>query len=306
MEDNKKPLSKGRSANSNQKEPPTVDAAMILPPPPAKKQILKPLKLNNLDDVYKFGKTLKKYITDNKLSCTIQGREYAYVDGWKFALINFGIVPIVEEPVRMDAGKLAQIFSAYVEVTNKWGKKERILKTYFAGINEELAKRSKEKKAPDHELFVDYFSYKCSCNLKSIATGEIIGAGYAICTNIESKKTSFDEYSVASMSQTRAIGKAARNLIGFIMNAAGIEGTPAEEMEPLVDGMPPVGDPLDKPEPANVEDFTDMKIAINDCRTLQALEEIWVKNSNLHTNNIFKSLIFTRKKQITELVKKPQ
>ena len=36
--------------------------------PPVKKAVQKPLKLNNLEDVYSFAKKLRKYITDNKLS----------------------------------------------------------------------------------------------------------------------------------------------------------------------------------------------------------------------------------------------
>ena len=61
-------------------------------------------------------------------------------------------------------------------------------------------------------------------------TGLVVGSGYALCSKSEAKKKSFDEYAILSMAQTRAIGKAYRNLIGWIMKAAGYEATPAEEM----------------------------------------------------------------------------
>jgi hypothetical protein len=48
---------------------------------------------------------------------------------------------------------------------------------------------------------------------------------------MEKLKATFEEYAVASMSQTRAIGKAYRNLLGFVMKSAGYADTPAEEMD---------------------------------------------------------------------------
>ncbi len=61
--------------------------------------------------------------------------------------------------------------------------------------------------------------------------GRIVSTGFALCSKDELKKKSFDEYAILSMAQTRAIGKAFRNLIGWIMKLAGYEGTPAEEIK---------------------------------------------------------------------------
>jgi len=62
-------------------------------------------------------------------------------------------------------------------------------------------------------------------------TQEVVGTGFALCSKAESKKASFDEYAILSMAQTRAIGKAFRNLIGWIIKLAGYESCPAEEMK---------------------------------------------------------------------------
>jgi hypothetical protein len=59
----------------------------------------------------------------------------------------------------------------------------------------------------------------------------VVGVGVAICTNKEKGKTAFDEYAVLSMAQTRAVGKAYRLNIGWIMKLAGFESTPFEEMQ---------------------------------------------------------------------------
>jgi len=62
-------------------------------------------------------------------------------------------------------------------------------------------------------------------------TKEVISTGFALCTKAEQKKATFDEYAILSMAQTRAIGKAFRNVIGWIIKLAGYEPTPAEEIK---------------------------------------------------------------------------
>ena len=72
-------------------------------------------------------------------------------------------------------------------------------------------------------------------NIIDKRTGCVISSGFALCSKAEDKKKGFDEYAILSMAQTRAIGKAYRNLIGWVMKLAGYEGTPAEEMKGKVD-----------------------------------------------------------------------
>ena len=79
-----------------------------------------------------------------------------------------------------------------------------------------------------------------------LKTGKVVGTGFAVCSNKENKKKSFDEYAVLSMAQTRAIGKAYRNTIGWVIKLAGYEGTPAEEISEKQG--------KDTPEPMNVSE----------------------------------------------------
>ncbi len=76
----------------------------------------------------------------------------------------------------------------------------------------------------------DEVEIKYSCTVELIQNGHVVGRGFAICSNQENKKKTFDEYAIASMAQTRAVGKAYRLKIGWLMKLAGYEGTPAEEM----------------------------------------------------------------------------
>ena len=60
--------------------------------------------------------------------------------------------------------------------------------------------------------------------------GVVVSRGFAWCSSKESKKARFEEYAIASMAQTRAIGKAYRNINAWIVKMAGYEATPAEEI----------------------------------------------------------------------------
>lgn len=60
--------------------------------------------------------------------------------------------------------------------------------------------------------------------------GQVVGAAEAMCTRRESKWRNADDYAIRSMSQTRAVSKALRMPLGFIMHLAGYDATPAEEI----------------------------------------------------------------------------
>ncbi|MVN74909.1 hypothetical protein GO988_01070 [Hymenobacter sp. HMF4947] len=73
--------------------------------------------------------------------------------------------------------------------------------------------------------------YQAKVTLYDLRHGTTVGAGFAICSNKESGKKFYQEFAIASMAQTRAVGKAYRNILAWIIRAAGYEPTPAEEME---------------------------------------------------------------------------
>ncbi|EMR03625.1 hypothetical protein [Cesiribacter andamanensis] len=80
----------------------------------------------------------------------------------------------------------------------------------------------------------DEMKYQAHVKLMNLKTDTIVGSGFAICSNKESGKRYYQEFAIASMAQTRAIGKAYRNILAWIIRAAGYEPTPAEEMDFLV------------------------------------------------------------------------
>lgn len=60
--------------------------------------------------------------------------------------------------------------------------------------------------------------------------GQTVGAAEAQCLRAESNWKSRDDYALRSMAQTRATSKAMRAPLGFIVQLAGFNPTPAEEM----------------------------------------------------------------------------
>jgi len=84
----------------------------------------------------------------------------------------------------------------------------------------------------------DEIKYMATCEVRNITSGQLVATGIALCSNKEKTKRFFDEYAILSMAQTRAIGKAYRNLLAWLMKAAGFEATPAEEMDFAKDEAP--------------------------------------------------------------------
>ena len=73
--------------------------------------------------------------------------------------------------------------------------------------------------------------YQAKVRLLNLKNQQTVGSGFAICSNRENGKRNYQEFAIASMAQTRAIGKAYRNILAWIIRAAGYEPTPAEEMD---------------------------------------------------------------------------
>jgi hypothetical protein len=66
--------------------------------------------------------------------------------------------------------------------------------------------------------------------------GAIVGAAESECLRSERRWAKADDYAIRSMAQTRATSKALRLTLGFVMELAGFDATPADEVP--ADGFP--------------------------------------------------------------------
>lgn len=117
------------------------------------------------------------------------------------------------------------------------------------------------------------YKYRAEVSLRN-KEGNMVGYGVAICSNREAGKKNFDEYAVASMAQTRAVGKAFRMKIGWLLKVAGYETTPAEEMDAVQKAQEAetVEKPVAKP---SVRDISYAVSALEQCKTMYELKAMY-------------------------------
>lgn len=85
--------------------------------------------------------------------------------------------------------------------------------------------------------------------LRRVQDGLVLTRVEAECSQHEPRWSKAEHYAVTSMAQTRGIGKACRQLYGWVMALAGYDATPAEEMpaQPHAEGS---GSPYEERAPA--------------------------------------------------------
>ena len=148
--------------------------------------------------------------------------------------------------------------------------------------------------------------YMAKCEVRNINTGQLVATGVAICSNFEHSKKRFDEYAILSMAQTRAIGKAYRNLLAWLMKAAGFEATPAEEMDfapaeapkkPTQTVQEVVAEIVEEEE----VDIDAIKMEIANCTKVKQLTDLYFGYKQLFdSNEMLKRLLSMKKENLTK------
>lgn len=148
--------------------------------------------------------------------------------------------------------------------------------------------------------------YMAKCEVRNINTGQLVATGVAICSNFEHSKKRFDEYAILSMAQTRAIGKAYRNLLAWLMKAAGFEATPAEEMDfapaeapkkPSQTVQEVVAEIVEEEE----VDIDAIKMEIANCTKVKQLTDLYFGYKQLFdSNETLKKLLSMKKENLTK------
>ncbi len=169
--------------------------------------------LNKPEELSGLAALLAHHIQEKKLYTDIQGKKHVNVEGWQFAGAMLGIVPIVEKVDDVSTGT-QYTFKGYQ------GRADTV---------------------------VAHIEFRAAVSLLDLRSGKTIGRGIASCSNLESKKRTFDPYAVESMAQTRATGKAFRLLLAWIVQAGGYATTPTDEMPDVGSGAEEI-----KPVPVTV------------------------------------------------------
>jgi hypothetical protein len=101
----------------------------------------------------------------------------------------------------------------------------------------------------DDKSDAQQIKWNATVRIISVHSGAEVGRGFATCSNKEPTKKFFADYAICSMAQTRAVGKAYRLALGWLMKAAGYEATPAEEMSDVGTGAEVVQEATATPAP---------------------------------------------------------
>jgi hypothetical protein len=148
--------------------------------------------------------------------------------------------------------------------------------------------------------------YMAKCEVRNINTGQLVATGVAICSNFEHSKKRFDEYAILSMAQTRAIGKAYRNLLAWLMKAAGFEATPAEEMDFAPAEAPKKSTQTVQEVVAEIVeeeevDIDAIKMEIANCTKVKQLTDLYFGYKQLFdSNEMLKRLLSMKKENLTK------
>jgi hypothetical protein len=147
--------------------------------------------------------------------------------------------------------------------------------------------------------------YMAKCEVRNINTGQLVATGVAICSNFEHSKKRFDEYAILSMAQTRAIGKAYRNLLAWLMKAAGFEATPAEEMDFAVETPKKPSQTVQEVVAEIVEeeeiDIDAIKMEIAKCTKVKQLTDLYFGYKQLFdSNETLKKLLSMKKENLSK------
>jgi hypothetical protein len=148
--------------------------------------------------------------------------------------------------------------------------------------------------------------YMAKCEVRNINTGQLVATGVAICSNFEHSKKRFDEYAILSMAQTRAIGKAYRNLLAWLMKAAGFEATPAEEMDFAPADAPKKPSQTVQEVVAEIVeeeeiDIDAIKMEIAKCTKVKQLTDLYFGYKQLFdSNEMLKKLLSMKKENLTK------
>jgi hypothetical protein len=148
--------------------------------------------------------------------------------------------------------------------------------------------------------------YMAKCEVRNINTGQLVATGVAICSNFEHSKKRFDEYAILSMAQTRAIGKAYRNLLAWLMKAAGFEATPAEEMDFAPAEAPKKPSQTVQEVVAEIVeeeeiDIDAIKMEIANCTKVKQLTDLYFGYKQLFdSNETLKKLLSMKKENLTK------
>lgn len=175
------------------------------------------------------AKQLTSLLETQKLYSLIEGKKFIVVEGWNTLGAMLAVFPEVVSTERLPEKTLKRYLVEYEAWNSATRTKYKATKIIHPALYDSAKQTIILDAAGSEEREIEEIRYKAIVQLKSV-NGTVITKAEAICSNAETGKINNDEYSIASMAQTRATGKAFRLAFSWIVKMAGYEPTPAEEV----------------------------------------------------------------------------
>jgi len=147
----------------------------------------------------------QKIIAQKKLFCEINGQKYVYVKGWKLIANMAGLVPTID----VDATQIETVQDTFEKNGQQFSVRKFRVKAVAYLIDREGRKH---------------------------------GTAIGVCTNREKNKIGQEDTAILGMAQTRAIGRACKNALDWIVVLAGYADIPVEEID---EGFTPASKTVD-------------------------------------------------------------
>jgi hypothetical protein len=176
-----------------------------------------------IEEATRVADQLRKVIEDQKLYAVMgtdqngRPRKHIVVEAWQTLAAMHQVYPLIEWTRPTDD------FVPRIVVTD-----------WFTD-----ARGKKRKEVTIEQIGQGGWAARCVVTNRD---GNPIGGAEAECRYEEERWRDRDSYSLRSMAQTRAISKALRGTLAYIVTLAGYNTTPAEEM--VIDSPPPPRDPV--------------------------------------------------------------
>lgn len=172
-------------------------------------------------------------IEDRSLFKEISGRRHVLVDGWTLLGVMVGVAPVTVWTRKIE-DETAGTFRPPTTEIRPATLHSKYCSNGRSGHQQTDGCDTYTKEKP---VVVDagLGGWEARVEVKN-AAGMTIGAAESECRWSEPTWADRDSYALRSMAQTRATSKALRQPLGFIVQLAGFEATPAEEMPAHLEG----------------------------------------------------------------------
>lgn len=168
-----------------------------------------------LEVAARYADVLKKVLVDRQMISRISGKEHVNIEGWQTlgTMVKVGVKVTHSGPV----------------VNPVTG--EPLVTEYEVKVKDYKWVNGQKQHVADRVYTVKGWDWQATAEAR-LPDGTLVGSSDAIVRRTEDRWAKADDTALLGMAQTRAMSRAYRAALGWVVHLAGYATTPAEEMPP--------------------------------------------------------------------------